>query len=248
MIGLGAENATINQPTVNLGGAGAVNILNGSTVNAGTLTMVGPLGTINFGTNGGTLNTTNLYIAPSQLSGTGTINTAGIYTDSNLVFDSSHGTTQTFSFGKVAVNLTQTGSGVLGAGYLGVGSLRIADGANVSSILGSLGYSAGSTGTATVTGRGSTWNPGMFMYVGNSGAGALIVTNGGLVSDQAGYIGYAPGSTGSVTVTGTNSNWTNSAGTFVGYSGAGTLSVTNGGTVTGTLRSVGTRVRQALSR
>ena len=44
-------------------------------------------GTINFGANGGTLTTRSLYASPSQLTGTGTVNTRGLVSDIDLVFD-----------------------------------------------------------------------------------------------------------------------------------------------------------------
>ena len=75
---------------------------------------------------------------------------------------------------------------------------------------GYLGYHAGSTGTATVDGTGSTWTNSGYLYIGNSGNGTLNITNGGKVSNSYGYLGYNSGSTGTATVDGTGSTWTNS--------------------------------------
>jgi len=58
----------------------------------------GSTGAINFGTNGGTLTTGSLAASPSQLTGTGTINTRGLVSDLDLVFDSSASLNQTITF------------------------------------------------------------------------------------------------------------------------------------------------------
>ena len=83
-------------------------ISSGGSVTVGGASYVGfdagSTGTINF--SGGTLTTQSLYASPSQLSGTGTINTYGLVSDVNLVFDSTHGLRRTLSgFGSVTVNL-----------------------------------------------------------------------------------------------------------------------------------------------
>ena len=110
-------------------------------------------------------------------------------------------------------------------GKSGNGTLNIEAGGQVSSNYGYLGLYSGSTGTATVTGTGSTWTNGGRLYVGTSGSGTLNVEAGGQVSNTDGYLGYNSGSTGTATVTGTGSTWTNSGDLYVGYSGSGTLTV-----------------------
>ena len=68
-----------------------------------------------------------------------------------------------------------------------------------------LGYNSGSTGTATVTGAGSTWTN-YYLEVGYSGSGIMNVEAGGQISNY-GYsycdLGSNSGSTGTVTITGT---------------------------------------------
>jgi len=86
--------------------------------------------------------------------------------DGDLVFDAAHGLQQTFLFGTGGtLNLNQNGNGVLGTGYNGNGTLRIADGIAVSSSSGYMGNNAGSSGTATVTGAGSKWTNSGSLYV-----------------------------------------------------------------------------------
>jgi fibronectin-binding autotransporter adhesin len=99
-----------------------------------------------------------------------------------------------------------------------------------------IGQAAGSTGSLTVTGAGSTWsdlNPGGGMLVGDAGAGAVIVANGGSVSTLNATIGGNGTSTGtgSLSVDGTGSSFASSTYLTVGDSGTGSLAVTNGGTV-----------------
>ncbi len=164
--------------------------------------------------------------------------------------------------------VTVTGSGssfdnknsfLIGNG--GTGTLLITDGASVStddnllnetlgpnysSIIG--GYSSG---TATVSGSGSSWSNESMMFVGYSGNGTLLITNGGTVSDGVGFfnpmttefggtilfmygsavIGNGSGVSGTVTVSGSGSSWTNSNNVYVGWSGTGTVLVTDGGAV-----------------
>ena len=219
-------------------GAGTLNITNGSSVSATGTTTVGTQGVINFGANGGTLTTGSLYAGAPQLSGTGTITTSGIVGDMNIVFDASHGTSQSFAVNGVTLNLNLSSSGALGVGYLGSGTLGISGGVNIASNTGYLGYNTGSTGTATVTGSGSAWTNSGTLYVGNSGTGSLSVTNGGSVASSVAYLGYNTGSTGTVTVDGAGSKWTNSGtnsgNLTIGGSGTGTLNITNGSAVTAT--------------
>ena len=141
------------------GGAGTLNITNGGAVLVGGATYVSSdtssTGTINFGASGGTLTTQSLYAPPAQLTGAGTVNTRGLVSDIDLVFNSTHGLTQTITLNglsgqNVAVNLDMSNAannGDLGAGYQGAGSLTIQDGIAVASANGYLGYLSGSTGT-----------------------------------------------------------------------------------------------------
>ena len=151
-------------------GSGTLSISNGGSVSVAGSTYVGwgegSLGAIQFGANGGTLTSQSLFVSPTQLTGNGTINTHGLVSDVDLIFDATHPLDQTFAFTDstghtVTVNLDMTGgatsNGALGAGYLGNGSLTIRDGITVNSSSGYIGYQSGSSGVATVDGAGSTW-------------------------------------------------------------------------------------------
>jgi T5SS/PEP-CTERM-associated repeat protein len=127
-------------------------------------------------------------------------------------------------------------------GQSGTGQLTISNGGSVSAALsGSVGSNAGSTGTATVTGAGSTWNVADSMSVGFLGMGTLTLQNGGTITSASGTIGRQAGATGTVTVSGLStpgSMWELTGRLSVaGYAptgvagGTGTLNVGLGGTV-----------------
>ena len=122
-------------------------------------------------------------------------------------------------------------------GGLGLGTLTIQGGGVVNSGGGgSIGLAAGSTGTVTVTGPGSTWNNSREggLNIGSFGTGSLTIANGGTVVNTTpnnANIGTFAGSQGTVTVTGAESTWTNQFGVNVGNSGRGTLTIADGGIV-----------------
>jgi T5SS/PEP-CTERM-associated repeat protein len=130
-------------------------------------------------------------------------------------------------------------------GYEGINNtLSILDGALVSSGQGLIGYSGGSEGTVTVSGRdvngnASTWNAANNIYVGFSGTGTLDVEDGASVSTSAAgggaasvYIGYDAGGTGAVTVSSSNGDISSLTATDrieVGRDGTGTMTIDKGG-------------------
>ena len=117
------------------------------------------------------------------------------------------------------------------------GNLTVSAGGKATSGTGFLGYDAGATGTATVTGDGSQWNNSAYLKVGIHGNGTLNVEAGGKVTNTEGYIGYDYSSTGQVTVTGSGSKWINTGGLYLGTPGGnfdgglGTLNVNSLGRV-----------------
>jgi len=189
---------------------------------------------------GGRVTAATLYAAPGDLRGNGTIAAQGAVLDGDLIFDAAHGTTQAIPFGTGGtLNLSVTSAGNLGAGYKGTGTLRIADGVTVTSACGYLGDRSGSTGTATVTGAGSTWTNSEDLYVGNEGTGTLNVEAGGHVNGTTGYVGGNWGPSGKATVTGAGSTWTNSGTLYVGGYSNGTLNIEAGGRVSDAYGCVG---------
>ena len=134
--------------------------------------------------NGGTLTTRSLFATQGQFTGSGTINTRGLVSDVDLVFDATHGMVQSLTWlgGQqnisVSLDLSAAGAGPadLGVGYFGLGSLAVR-GVTVTTTAGYLGYKAGSQGTALTEGTSSLWSTGIF-YAGYSGTGSLTVSQG----------------------------------------------------------------------
>ena len=180
---------------------------------------------------GGTVNASSLFAAIGDLSGNGTVMVKGVVLDNDVVFDGTHGMQQSFAFGTGgSLNLNLDGSGELGAGNKGVGTLRIAEGITAACSGGWLGYNSGSTGTATVTGAGSTWNTGSSLYVGFNGSGTVNIQAGGKLSNSGTiWMGYVSGCTGTATVTGSGSQLISTAYFYVGNQGNGILNIEAGG-------------------
>ncbi|MBN2315982.1 MAG: autotransporter domain-containing protein, partial [Sedimentisphaerales bacterium] len=152
--------------------------------------------------------------------------------------------------------LNVTGDDTLYVGPVGTGTLTISNGADVNSVDSYIGGYAsfedegeieiatiheGGTGTATVTGAGSTWLN-EILTLGAGGTGTLEISDGGVVNNNLGIIGLGPNSIGTGTVTGIGSTWTawdandpfddDLDGTLiVGAWGEGHLTIADGGEV-----------------
>jgi fibronectin-binding autotransporter adhesin len=255
----GSGSNWTNTSGLNIGheGNGSLIVVDGGSVTATELD-VGEAGNGSLTVaNGGSVTAKSLYCSWGDLHGNGNISVqGGAVLDSDLIFDGTHGFSRTFTFGTGGtLNLNFDGTGVLGVGHKGMGTLRIADGVTVISNGGCIANAPGSTGTATVTGSGSKWTNSSTLYVGNAGNGTLSVLaggqvgnsgdiyvgnagngamnilNGGQVSSAGGLLGEESGATGTVTVSGTGSMW-NCGGLYVGaYYGSGTLNILGGGLV-----------------
>jgi len=116
--GLDSRCHTDSNLLVGCSGNGTLNIFDDSNVTVNDTTyiahQVGSTGTINFGDNGGTLTTKTLFLSsPTQLTGTGTIDTHGLVSDMDLIFDSGTGPNPTINLNsqpgqniKLNLNLT----------------------------------------------------------------------------------------------------------------------------------------------
>ena len=121
-----------------------------------------------------------LYAPLDSLLGNGTIKADSAVLDGDFAFSGT--ASQPISFGTGGtLSLSLTGNAQLGAGYKGIGSLQMSNGIAIASSNGYLGYNAGSSGAATVTGTGTKWTIRNDFYVGKSGTGTLAVTDGGAV-------------------------------------------------------------------
>jgi T5SS/PEP-CTERM-associated repeat protein len=173
-------------------GSGKLTISSGGVVEAYRTTLYDSYnsGAASLALNGGTLRTKELYMPAGQISGSGTVQTNGLVADLDLTVDAAHGITQTVPIpGQpgVSLELDLSAPYSLGAGYRGDGSLRIADGRQVESFSGYLGYNSSSHGTASVTGAGSKWSLTGDLAVGHHGVGVLNIGSGATV-DVAGLL------------------------------------------------------------
>lgn len=190
--------------TVGNSGTGTLTISTGSVAVAHD-TFVGrwstSAGTIHF--ENGTLNTGGLATGLDDLAGEGIVNTHGLVTDIDLVFDANHGLQQQIAVNglpgqDIVINLDAGEEGSLGAGYRDQGSLTIADGVEVESRDGYLAVHSGSVGTASVSGAGSRWSMTGALTVGYSGNATLTIAEGGLV--ETGGDTYIRQSTGNSSI------------------------------------------------
>ncbi|MBN1556007.1 MAG: PEP-CTERM sorting domain-containing protein [Phycisphaerae bacterium] len=183
--------------------------------------------------NGGVVTAKTLYASPDNLLGNGTITTKGIVSDMDLVFDSTHGSSQSISFGAGGtINLTMR-DGDLGVGYKGNGTLRIADGVTANSANGYLGFHSDAIGTVTVTGFGTTWNNDTHLRVGYKGEGSLTIEAGGQVTSVGCSLGDSLNSKGKLMVTGNGSTFA-CEGLVLGYYGDSESRIEAGGQVINT--------------
>jgi len=96
-----------------------------------------------------------------------------------------------------------------------------------------LGYTAGTTATATLTGTGSQWTIGTYLTVGRAGNGTLQVAEGAALSTGADtVIAENAASESIVTVSEEGSQWNASGSVYVGDHGIGRLRIYQGATAT----------------
>jgi len=148
---------------------------------------------------------------------------AGVNSDATLTVNGAGSQWTSDSFISVGRNSTN-----------GTGTLNVENGGVVNSSRGDLGDFPDATGTATITGTGSTWNNTNSLAVGNTGMGTLNIEAGGLATSADGTLGTFSDATGIATVTGTNSRWNITDELRVGGFGTGTLNIEDGGQVTST--------------
>lgn len=216
--------------SIGYAGNGRFTVQNGATANSAN-TIIGHLaggegtatvtGTGSSWTNGG-----NLYIGNE---GTGTLNVeAGATTSSTGTVYLGAGST-----GDGTLNLRTGGSFDAGTnhlfiGYGGTGLVDITAG-HLESDGATLGDGTGSSGTATLSGAGSSWSNAGALSVGGSGSGQLSLTGGATLTTQSASV--ASTVTSSIGVSGTNSLLTINGAFYLGIDGNASLNITNGGKV-----------------
>ena len=190
---------------VGQGGVGMLAVQNG-----GTLTdfggfvgnLPGAQGTVTVSAAGSTWTNTDTVQIGALGTGTlaiqdgGTVNTAG----GGSIGLSATGTVTVTDPGSTW-NLTPGGG--LNIGSFGTGTLTIANGGmviNNTAVAADIGDGAGSQGTVTVTGAGSTWSNRLGVNIGNSGTGTLTIADGGTVSAGPVVIAANAGAIGTLNI------------------------------------------------
>jgi T5SS/PEP-CTERM-associated repeat protein len=180
---------------------------------------------------GGEVVAQQLFASLEDLKGNGTITVSqGGNLDADLRFDATHGTQQSLAFGSGGTLTVDWNEGVLGVGYQRVGSLVIAEGVEITTSGGRLGFHPGSSGTSTVTGSASKWTVKGGLTVGYEGAGSLAIEAGGQMANNINsrvILGENPDSTGTATVREVGSQWT-SGSLVIGQADKGAMIVSSG--------------------
>ena len=228
----GATGALIVGHTAN----GRLVILNGSTLTSNSNVQIGNVAGVTgiFTVDGSGSSFAGSNTITIGDSGTGTLSVIGGAAVSGVTYIIGNSSTGVGTVTVDGVGSSVTGTGVMAVGSAGIGTLSITNGADVvtsSSVV--VGNVAGSTGTITVDGVGSTLTGTSGLTVGVAGTGSLAISNGAAVaSGGTTTFGSSAGSIGTVTVDGSGSTLTNS-GLLVGNAGSSTLSITNNGAVNG---------------
>ena len=164
-----------------------------------------------------------------NVSGGAALLSSGVRTYAYVGYDS-------HSSGQVTLSDAQsswTCKGTLYVGYGGTGALSIENGASLNTaynLPAYIGYNVGSTGTATISGLGSTWTA-EGLGVGHDGVGVLNIINHGSVTSTNSSVASRSG-TSVATVSGAGSLWRTTSDLYVGdYKATGVPKILGGGTV-----------------
>jgi T5SS/PEP-CTERM-associated repeat protein len=186
--------------------------------------------------NGGNISTTNpqsQYFIGFNGSGELVVSNGGTVTSDFLTFVGTNaGSSGVLTVEGQGSRYTNNGS-MMVVGNGGPGQLNVLDGGAVAVTATTLQIGGGSTGTALVSGAGSSISAGTFLGVGVSpgSQGTLTITDGGMATSGSGtYLAFNSGSSGTISVS--NGGTLTSPLLVVGSSGTGDLHVQSNGTVT----------------
>lgn len=215
-------------------GQGSISLQNGDSVfTDGDVTFgaqAGSTGTGAFGLGTAFTSDTSIYVG---YAGNGSLTlTEGATMFNNTYFGIGD---QAGSVGNVTLDASsiQVG-GELHIGNGGNGGLSLSNGSTATAGFISIADQAGSQGTVTLTGAGTTLNAnGTGLYVGYGGGGSLNLGDGATAtsSDFVG-IGDQAGAVGMISLSGQGTSLTAGGNLYVGYAGTGTLDIGVGATAT----------------
>ena len=206
---VGTAGATAQNLAVGQNGAGMLAIQSGGTLadslgaignlpgSSGTAMVTGPGSNWS---NAGSVVVGGLGTGKLTIQDGGVVNSGG--GGSVGLAAGSTGTVMVTGAGSIWNNIS-FGLNGLNIGSFGTGSLVVANGGMVTNITGSaanIGQGAGSHGTATVTGAGSSWINIPAVNIGNLGTGTLTIAEGGVAAAPTVAIATNAGATGTLNI------------------------------------------------
>ena len=178
-----------------------------------------------------TASTAQLFIGQSG-KGVVTVSNGSIQTNGHLWLGYDAGASGTLSATGVGAQIGVSGN--LQIGYNGTGAFSLSQGADFYGIYAFVATnSAGSEGSLTLDGAGTTFYLNNDLHVGVTGTGTLSMTNGATAGGSQLIVGTNVGAVGTATIDGAGSSWSSPAFLVIGNAGSGTLNITNGGVVSG---------------
>ena len=142
---------------------------------------------------------------------------------------------QTGSNGYATVSSgTWHNTGTLVVGDSGAGTLTIADGGRVETVIGRIGHADSLADNTVTVSTGGMWQSSSDLDVGYEGRGSLSITSGGLVMNVDAHIGHSATSSGNIATVDGGGTWDSSGDLYVGYAGSGALNVNSDGMVNST--------------
>ncbi|MGO4339907.1 autotransporter outer membrane beta-barrel domain-containing protein [Labrys sp. KB_33_2] len=239
-------------------GTGNLNLSGGGQTKASTTAiglLAGSTGNAVVTGAGSTLTSTSILRVGDSGTGALDISAGGKAVGNTVIIGNAAGSTGTATVAGPGSNLTSNGTLVVGAA--GKGSLRIENGGSVTNAnppntpaQTTIGQRAGSDGSVTVTGAGSTFDAGAYLFVGDAGKGSLRIEDGATASSSSFVtIANSAGANGSsMVVTGPGSAWSSYSVNVGGQSyngsgltdgGQGSLLIEDGGQINTTSGSIG---------
>jgi T5SS/PEP-CTERM-associated repeat protein/autotransporter-associated beta strand protein len=191
--------------TVGANGTGTLTIQNGGTLadSFGTVgNLPGGVGTVTVTGAGSNWSTAGSVVVGGLGTGILTIQDGGTVNSAGGSVGLSAGSTGTVTVTGPGSGWFNGPSGGLNIGAFGTGTLTIANGAtvfNFTAFTANIGQGAGSQGTVTVTGAGSSWINSSGVNIGNLGTGTLTIADSGVVAGPV-TIATNAGSTGTLNI------------------------------------------------
>jgi outer membrane autotransporter protein len=197
--GAGSNWTIANGLTVGVAGIGAIDVTNAGLLSDADATLgyyIGSTGTVTVDGVGSAWNNSGDVKIGDSGTGILHISSGGSVSNAKAFVASQAGSSGTVTIDGAGSTWTSTGSSYIAVG--GTGTLAIANGGTSTSTLSTVaGFDAGSIGTMTVDGTGSSLNASSDIVLGVSGTGSLTVSNGAaatatgdiLLGNQTGGIG-----------------------------------------------------------